>query len=85
MLQPEVYAEVLHDLGYERQHVRLQVYPHVLPSSRHVVEWVRGTMLTRFEKLLDRTAFDAFVVAYETELLRCSATTSRTSSPSAES
>ncbi len=70
VLAPEDYAQILYDLGFERQHVRLQVYPHVLPSSRHVVEWVRGTMLTRFEKRLDREAFDAFVADYETELLR---------------
>ena len=69
VLQPEAYAEVLYDLGYLRQHVRLQVYPHVLPSTRHVVEWVRGTMLTRFEKRLDTATFDAFVADYENELL----------------
>ncbi len=70
VLRPEEYAEILHDLGFERQHVRLQVYPHVLPSTRHVVEWVRGTMLTRFEKRLDEEAFAAFVADYQTELLR---------------
>ena len=70
VLQPEAYAELLYDLGFERQHVRLQVYPHVLPSARHVVEWVRGTTLTRFEKRLDAEAFNAFVADYETELLR---------------
>lgn len=70
VLRPEEYAQLLYDLGFERQHVRLQVYPHVLPSTRHVVEWVRGTMLTRFEKRLDAGAFVAFVTDYETELLR---------------
>ncbi|MGZ4737874.1 MAG: methyltransferase domain-containing protein [Ilumatobacteraceae bacterium] len=70
VLQPEAYAQILHDLGYERQHVRLQVYPHVLPSTRHVVEWVRGTTLTRFEKRLDSKMFDGFVRDYEAELLR---------------
>jgi trans-aconitate 2-methyltransferase len=69
VLRPEQYAQILYDLGFERQHVRLQVYPHVLPSPRHVVEWVRGTMLTRFEKRLAPDAFDAFVADYETELL----------------
>lgn len=69
VLQPERYAQILFDLGYERQHVRLQVYPHVLPSTRHVVEWVRGTMLTRFEKRLDHDSFEAFVADYEAELL----------------
>ncbi len=70
VLRPEEYAQILYDLGFERQHVRLQIYPHVLPSSRHVVEWVRGTMLTRFEKRLERDAFDAFVADYETELIQ---------------
>ena len=69
VLRPEEYAQVFYDLGFERQHVRLQVYPHVLPSTRHVVEWVRGTTLTRFEKRLTPEAFEAFV-ADETELLK---------------
>jgi trans-aconitate 2-methyltransferase len=69
VLQPEEYARLLYDLGFERQHVRLQVYPHVLPSTRHVVEWVRGTMLTRFEKRLDPDAFASFVADYEAELI----------------
>jgi trans-aconitate 2-methyltransferase len=70
VLRPEEYAQILYDLGFERQHVRLQVYPHVLPSTRDVVEWMRGTTLTRFEKRLDPDAFTAFVADYETELLR---------------
>lgn len=70
VLRPEEYAEFFHDLGFERQHVRLQVYSHVLPSTRHVVEWVRGTTLTRFEKRLDPEAFEEFVADYETELVR---------------
>lgn len=70
VLRPEEYAQLLYDLGFERQHVRLQVYPHVLPSTRHVVEWVRGTTLTRFEKRLTPDAFNAFLADYETELLR---------------
>jgi trans-aconitate 2-methyltransferase len=69
VLEPEEYAQALFDLGFERQHVRLQVYPHLLPSSRDVVEWVRGTTLTRFEKRLEPAAFDAFVADYERELL----------------
>jgi trans-aconitate 2-methyltransferase len=49
LLAPERYAELLHALGFARQHVRLQVYGHVLPSSADVVEWVRGTLLTFYE------------------------------------
>ena len=69
VLAPETYAQVLYDLGFARQHVRLQVYPHVLPSSRHVVEWVRGTTLVRFEKLLDPPVYRQFLADYERELI----------------
>lgn len=69
VLEPEQYAQVLFDLGAERQHVRLQVYPHVLPSSRSVVQWVRGTTLTRFEKRLPPELFERFVADYETALI----------------
>src|SRR5205085_8218596 len=46
VLEPEQYATLLYELGFEQQHVRLQVYPHILQSSRSVVDWVRGTTLT---------------------------------------
>ena len=69
VLAPEQYAQVLYDLGAERQHVRLQVYPHVLPSSRAVVQWVRGTTLTRFEKRLPPELFERFVADYEAALI----------------
>ena len=66
---PEVYARILNELGCVRQHVRLQVYPHVLTNSRAVVEWVRGTTLTRFQKVLDADTFDAFLAEYEARLI----------------
>jgi len=69
VLEPEQYATILNGLGFTEQHVRLQVYPHVLPSTRHVVEWVRGTTLTRFQKRLDEATFAAFVAAYEAALI----------------
>jgi trans-aconitate 2-methyltransferase len=69
VLQPEQYAQLLFDLGFTEQTVRLQVYPHVLPSTRHVVEWVRGTSLTRFEKRLAPDAFARFLADYEAALV----------------
>ncbi|HQZ33213.1 MAG TPA: methyltransferase domain-containing protein [Ilumatobacteraceae bacterium] len=69
VFEPEVYSQLLFDLGFESQHVRLQVYPHVLPSSRAVVQWVRGTMLTRFQKRLPADIFEEFVTDYEVALL----------------
>jgi trans-aconitate 2-methyltransferase len=50
MLEPERYAELLHRLGYARQHVRLQIYGHLLDSPSDVVEWVKGTLLTDYER-----------------------------------
>ena len=69
VLEPEAYATLLHGLGFIEQHVRLQIYPHLLASSHDVVEWVRGTTLTRFEKRLDPALFAAFVDAYERALI----------------
>jgi trans-aconitate 2-methyltransferase len=45
------------------------VYPHVLPSTRHAVEWVKGTTLTRFRSAMPADAYDAFLVDYERELV----------------
>jgi trans-aconitate 2-methyltransferase len=59
----------LHELGFVEQHVRLQIYPHLLDSSHDVVEWVRGTSLTRFQKRLDSAMFDQFIAAYDAALI----------------
>jgi trans-aconitate 2-methyltransferase len=67
--RPEEYAQLLYDLGFARQHVRLQVYPHVLGSTGDVVEWVKGTSLTRFRDALAPELFDAFVERYRARLL----------------
>lgn len=69
VLGPERYAEVLDELGFTRQHVRLQVYPHRLASTADVVEWVKGTALTRFKEPLGAASWDAFVAAYRDRLL----------------
>lgn len=64
VLRPEAYAELLFDLGFARQSVRLQVYGPVLDRSADVVEWMKGTSLTRFERLLDAETYDALVDRY---------------------
>ncbi|MGH9136175.1 MAG: methyltransferase domain-containing protein [Acidimicrobiales bacterium] len=76
VLAPEQYAVVLDALGAEHQHVRLQVYPHRLKSSAEVVEWVKGTSLTRFTKLLDAELAEQFVAAYRERLLEAIGDTS---------
>lgn len=69
VLEPEAYAELLHRNGCRRQHVRLQVYGHLLPSRADVVEWVRGTLLTDYEQRLDAPTFARFLDAYRARLL----------------
>jgi trans-aconitate 2-methyltransferase len=69
VLAPEQYAILLDHLGATRQHVRLQVYGHVLDSSGDVVEWVKGTSLTRFANALPPTLYEAFVDEYRQRLL----------------
>jgi len=64
----ERYAELLHRLGYARQHVRMQVYGHLLPSAADVVEWVRGALLTHYEALLSPDRFADFVDIYRARL-----------------
>jgi trans-aconitate 2-methyltransferase len=67
LLPVERYAELLHTLGFKRQHVRMQVYGHLLDSTDDVVEWVRGALLTDYERQLgDR--FGDFVDEYRREL-----------------
>jgi trans-aconitate 2-methyltransferase len=69
VLRPEEYAVVLDDLGAVEQQVRLQVYVHHLPSSADVVEWVKGTTLTRVKRATDADGYERFLTAYRTRLL----------------
>jgi trans-aconitate 2-methyltransferase len=69
VLAPERYAEILDELGFERQHVRLQVYAHRLNATSDVVEWVKGTSLTRFKQPLGQDGWDHFVDVYRERLL----------------
>ena len=69
LLEPAQYASWLHHLGFGRQHVRVQVYGHLLESRDQVIEWVRGTLLTDYEKRLAPDAFARFLARYRERLL----------------
>jgi trans-aconitate 2-methyltransferase len=69
VLRPEEYARVLLRLGCEYPVVRLQVYCHKFSSSADVVEWVRGTTLTRLSPVLRDDDFERFVVEYRRRLV----------------
>lgn len=69
VLAPERYAAVLYDLGCADPRVWMRVYPQVMASTAAVVEWTKGTSLTRFFKRLPAELHDPFVDAYRAELL----------------
>ncbi len=69
VLLPEQYAIILDELCAAEQNVRLQVYPHHLESTAAVVEWTRGTTLTRFTKLLEPDLAGLFIDAFRTRVL----------------
>jgi trans-aconitate 2-methyltransferase len=69
VLPVERYARRLHELGFQRQHVRMEVYGHLLHSSRDVVEWVKGTLLTDYERRLNPGDYARFLTDYAVRLL----------------
>jgi trans-aconitate 2-methyltransferase len=69
LLAPEAYATLLHELGFARQHVRLQVYGHLLATRGDVVEWVKGTLLTDYQRRLPDDLYPLFLERYRARLL----------------
>ena len=49
--------------------MRLIVYPHVLSAPEEVVEWMKGSLLSEYERHLPAELFPRFVEAYRTRLL----------------
>jgi trans-aconitate 2-methyltransferase len=68
VLPPERYAELLDASGYREQDVRMQVYAHRLESRDAVVEWVKGSWMTEYERRLPPELYERFVERYR-ELL----------------
>jgi trans-aconitate 2-methyltransferase len=69
LLEPTQYAAWLHRLGYVRQHVRVVVYTHLLESREEVVEWVRGALLTDYQKRLSPPDWERFLSRYRQLLI----------------
>ncbi len=68
VLEPEEYATLLNSLHFRRQQVRLQVYVHYLNSREDVVEWVKGTTLTAYQRRMPAGVFSEFVNRYRSRL-----------------
>jgi trans-aconitate 2-methyltransferase len=65
----EAYAKLFDRLGFKEQHVRAQIYAHHLGSRDDVVQWVKGTLLTDYQKRLAPEVFEAFLARYRERLL----------------
>lgn len=70
VLAPEAYATTLYRLGFREQHVRLQVYAHELSARDDVIEWVRGTTLTDYEKRMAKDLYARFLERYRCAAVR---------------
>jgi trans-aconitate 2-methyltransferase len=69
VLAPEVYSQTLFALGLPRQRVRVEIYAHPLPGPEAVIDWVRGTLLTDYERRLSPEAYARFLARYRERLL----------------
>jgi trans-aconitate 2-methyltransferase len=70
VLAPDKYALLLNRVGYATQHVRLQVYLHLLPEPGGVVDWVKGTLLTDYKRRLPEDIYEDFLARYRELLLK---------------
>ena len=69
VMPPEWYAEALDDCGFTHLQVRLQVYGHKLSSSMEVVEWVKGTFLTDYQKRMPADLYEEYLARYSARLI----------------
>lgn len=68
LLLPEQYALLLGRVGFARQQVQLRVYLHRLSDRGELLEWLKGSLLTDYERRLSAADYQAFIVRYS-ELL----------------
>ena len=65
---PEWYAVLLERLGFAEQRVSLNIYGHHLDSREGVLEWVKGTYLTDYQRRLTPELYERYLQRYH-ELL----------------
>ncbi len=64
VLPPADYMVLLDRLGFERPHVRLQVYPHRLGEGAAVADWLSGSLLTSYHERLSPERYREFFAEY---------------------
>ncbi len=69
VLPMEDYARLFFDCGARDINIFTKLYVHPMRSADQVVEWVKGTYLTHFEKQLEPARYHDFVRAYSKELI----------------
>lgn len=65
---PEWYAILLDRMGFTTQDVSLRIYGHHLESREGVIEWVKGTYLTDYEKRLSPKLYARYLERYRERL-----------------
>ena len=69
VLTTDAYAEILHDAGFVEQRTFLRVYAHLLDRREDVVEWVKGTTLTDYERRMPGSLFQEYLERYRARLM----------------
>lgn len=69
VLPPEGYSEILARAGFENPVVQTRVYLHRLTTRGEVVEWVKGTLLTDYQKRMPSDLWPLFLKRYREVLL----------------
>lgn len=70
LLNLDEYAQLLYQLGFKRQIVRVQVYLHEMESAESVLEWVKGSLLTYYRSALPENLYLSFLEQYEGRLMK---------------
>jgi trans-aconitate 2-methyltransferase len=67
-LSIEEYSKLFYHLGFRKQSVRAQVYPHILETTDSVIEWVKGSLLTYYQSSLPQDKYQEFLLKYTEEI-----------------
>lgn len=65
----EFYSNLFYASGFRDQNCVIKVYGHPMKAGSEVIEWVKGTTLTKIEKKLDPTEFKKYLEIYSEKIL----------------